>query len=133
LKGLWDTAPYFHDGSALTLREVMRLSGEQHGAMQTLSEAEQEPLEAYLLQLDDQAAAPLDSSSPVLKGVRIKLRGSVLGQPQSEVRVNGSLARLSGNTWSSEQELTSSTQSVLLGVRTTQGHWLQSLSVRYSE
>jgi DNA-binding beta-propeller fold protein YncE len=53
LLGIWKTAPYLHDGSARTLREVLKDQNQQqkHGATQGLSETELQNLEAYLLQL----------------------------------------------------------------------------------
>jgi mono/diheme cytochrome c family protein len=54
LKGLWDTAPYFHDGSADTLLDVMNdASAPQHGGMDQLTAGEKSDLAAYLLQIDD--------------------------------------------------------------------------------
>jgi cytochrome c peroxidase len=50
---LWRTAPYLHDGSAATLREVvtMRNSKDQHGTTSNLSNQEIDDLCAYLLSL----------------------------------------------------------------------------------
>lgn len=65
LRGLWSTAPYLHDGSALSLHDVFRVGedGRRHayGAeTEELSAAELDSLVAYLLQIDDrEAAAPL--------------------------------------------------------------------------
>ena len=55
LRGLWRSAPYLHDGSAATLREVLttRNAGDRHGLTSGLSEAELDALELYLLTLDD--------------------------------------------------------------------------------
>ncbi|GAB4195276.1 MAG: hypothetical protein OHK0013_01310 [Sandaracinaceae bacterium] len=55
LRGLWRTAPYLHDGSALTLREVLttRNVDDRHGSTSTLTSADLDDLEAYLLTLDD--------------------------------------------------------------------------------
>lgn len=50
LLGVFATAPYFHDGSAATLLEVLNVAG--HGNASTLSQAEKEQLVQYLLQLD---------------------------------------------------------------------------------
>lgn len=54
LHGLWGTAPYLHDGSAPTLREVLttRNEGDRHGTTSTLSADELDDLIAYLLCLD---------------------------------------------------------------------------------
>ena len=51
LKALWHSAPYFHDGSANSLLEV--INQKSHGNGQQLSPAEKEDLIAYLLQIDD--------------------------------------------------------------------------------
>ncbi len=50
---VWRTAPYLHDGSAVTLREVLRErnAGDAHGVTSGLSESELSDLEAYLLTL----------------------------------------------------------------------------------
>ena len=56
LLGAWETAPYLHDGSAPTLRDVLitkNLEG-KHGATAGLSEEELGNLEAYLLQIDSE-------------------------------------------------------------------------------
>ena len=55
LRGLWDTAPYLHDGSAATLHEVLisRNPEDQHGVTSTLTADERDQLVAYLLQIDD--------------------------------------------------------------------------------
>ncbi|MCW1886347.1 discoidin domain-containing protein [Luteolibacter flavescens] len=68
LRGLWKTAPYLHDGSAATLREVLvdrDISG-RHANLFHRSSAEIDQLVAYLLQIDD-----LETSAP----------GSTVNQP----------------------------------------------------
>ena len=54
LHGAWHTAPYLHDGSAATLREVLttRNSADLHGATSALSAPDIDDLVAYLLSLD---------------------------------------------------------------------------------
>jgi YVTN family beta-propeller protein len=47
LRGLWLTAPYFHDGTAPTLRDVLR-TGETHNVADGLSDAEIDDLVSYL-------------------------------------------------------------------------------------
>lgn len=56
LHGLWHSAPYLHDGSAATLKEVLttRNVGDLHGVTSGLSAAEVEALVSYLLCLDGQ-------------------------------------------------------------------------------
>ncbi len=53
LRGLWDSAPYLHDGSARTLRDVLvtRNAHDRHGRTSHLSEAEMRDLIAFLLSL----------------------------------------------------------------------------------
>ncbi|MDB5049142.1 MAG: hypothetical protein JWO30_2213 [Fibrobacteres bacterium] len=55
LKGLWDTAPYLHDGSAATLEEVLVSSdpSDRHGVTGHLTVGERGDLIAFLNQLDD--------------------------------------------------------------------------------
>jgi mono/diheme cytochrome c family protein len=54
LLGLHDTAPYLHDGSAATLREVLvdRNPDDAHGTTSILGEPELDALTAFLLQLE---------------------------------------------------------------------------------
>lgn len=51
LRGLWETGPYLHDGSAMTLRDAI----EAHGPV-GLSETDMDSLVYYLLQIDDAEA-----------------------------------------------------------------------------
>jgi predicted RecA/RadA family phage recombinase len=66
---LWDTAPYFHDGSAATLEEVM--STGEHADM-GLDAREERNLIQYLLNLDridyidDEDILPADNTAPVM-------------------------------------------------------------------
>jgi DNA-binding beta-propeller fold protein YncE len=53
LKGLWQSAPYLHDGSAATLRDVLAITGDQMGTTSNLSETELNELVRYLQELDD--------------------------------------------------------------------------------
>ncbi len=67
LLGIWETAPYLHDGSAPTLRDVLvtRNVEDRHGAVSTLSAAEVDQLVAYLLQIDGlepPAALPFEAT-----------------------------------------------------------------------
>ncbi|MFC4992314.1 LamG-like jellyroll fold domain-containing protein [Rubritalea tangerina] len=54
LKGIWNTAPYLHDGSAATLDDLLttRNPSDQHGAISTLTPTQRSQLIAYLQQLD---------------------------------------------------------------------------------
>ncbi len=53
LRGVWETAPYLHDGSAATLEAAVRA----HGAV-TISDPDLVKLVAYLKQIDGQEPAP---------------------------------------------------------------------------
>jgi streptogramin lyase len=53
LKGLWQSAPYLHDGRAATLRDVFAITGDSMGVTSKLSSAELDDLVRYLLELDD--------------------------------------------------------------------------------
>jgi len=57
LRGIWETAPYLHDGSAPTLLDVIdaRNPEDRHGATRSLSDAERQDLVSYLLQIDNVA------------------------------------------------------------------------------
>jgi len=54
LLGVWETAPYLHDGSAPTLRDVLTTKNHDdlHGYVSALSAREVDELVAYLQQLD---------------------------------------------------------------------------------
>lgn len=74
LRGLWQTAPYLHDGSAPMLRDVLvgkNIAG-KHGWLFGLSETELDQLVAYLQQIDDlEPVAPTNgvNAPPVLGAV----------------------------------------------------------------
>jgi YVTN family beta-propeller protein len=60
LRGLWGGAPYFHDGSAATLNDVVARSGVKHGNMAALGTSQRNQLVAYLRQIDGTEPAPAD-------------------------------------------------------------------------
>jgi cytochrome c peroxidase len=66
LKGLWNTGPYLHDGSAATLLDVLTTQNPAslHGATGALAPAELDQLVAFLKQIDDgePAAVPVPPS-----------------------------------------------------------------------
>lgn len=64
LIGLWASAPYLHDGSALTLDAVIarRNSNNQHGVTSELTPSQRDDLVAYLLSID---GSPFDESVDV--------------------------------------------------------------------
>ncbi len=57
LRGVWESAPYLHDGSAATLLDVIeaRNPEDRHGRTSELSDDERSDLVAYLLQIDNTA------------------------------------------------------------------------------
>ena len=57
LLGVWRTAPYFHNGSAATLADVV---DSQHGGERALTSAERDKLVAYLLSLERPGATSHD-------------------------------------------------------------------------
>ncbi|HSC88353.1 MAG TPA: PKD domain-containing protein [Polyangiaceae bacterium] len=87
LLGVWETAPYLHDGSAPTLRDVLstRNPSDQHGHTSHLDEAQLDDLVAYLSQLDgdpevrllpfEQPTEPADSVEPAVAGCGCVLSG----------------------------------------------------------
>jgi DNA-binding beta-propeller fold protein YncE len=57
LRGIWETAPYLHDGSAATLLDVVSAKNpdDEHGSTSALSDDERADLVSYLLQIDSVA------------------------------------------------------------------------------
>ena len=68
LRGIWDTPPYFHDGSAETVMDVITRSNPNglHGATHKLSADQQKQLVAYLMQLDGSEEAALESRHSIV-------------------------------------------------------------------
>ncbi|MGI9203739.1 MAG: Ig-like domain-containing protein [Woeseiaceae bacterium] len=64
LLGVWETAPYLHDGSAATLREV--LDSPSHGSTVGLSDVEKDKIVAYMLQLEVGGSSQLASQTPTV-------------------------------------------------------------------
>lgn len=72
LLGVWATAPYLHDGSAATLRDVLttRNPADQHGAVSNLSSEEIDELIAYLKQIDGNEPAALPAAAVTAEAFR---------------------------------------------------------------
>jgi cytochrome c peroxidase len=70
LKGLWNTAPYFHNGQAATLYDVLNTRG--HGDTARLTTQEIEQLVAYLLQIDAHESLPAHDTSPFATSTNIE-------------------------------------------------------------
>jgi YVTN family beta-propeller protein len=73
LKGVWNSAPYLHDGSAATLQDVLTTqnAGGRHGATSGLTAAQVQNLVDYLQQIDDAS----DNASPagvVVSGLNVR-------------------------------------------------------------
>jgi DNA-binding beta-propeller fold protein YncE len=71
LLGAWETAPYLHDGSAATLRDVLTSANpnDQHGFVSSLSAQQLDQLVAFLQQLDgDQKLRALPFEPPLPEG-----------------------------------------------------------------
>ena len=61
LAGLWHTAPYLHDGSAATLKDVLTTRhNEKHGNGSALTSSQVDDLVQYLLELDSPAPDKVD-------------------------------------------------------------------------
>ncbi len=72
LKDVWATAPYLHDGSAKTIKEVLTTYNlnDAHGKVSTLSAAQIDQLEAYIKQIDGSetgvvSSQVLEMASPI--------------------------------------------------------------------
>jgi len=61
---MWRTAPYLHDGSAATIREVLttKNAGDRHGKTSHLTDKELDQLEAYILQIGSNSPLPTTSA-----------------------------------------------------------------------
>jgi DNA-binding beta-propeller fold protein YncE/cytochrome c peroxidase len=66
LRGIWETGPYLHDGSAPTLFDVVgaRNPEDRHGATGALTDAERNDLVSYLLQIDNVALEAESEPTP---------------------------------------------------------------------
>jgi hypothetical protein len=66
LKGVWQTGPYLHDGSAATFLAVLTTANPdgRHGNTASLTDAERQQLVAYLRQIDEgEPAARVEASA----------------------------------------------------------------------
>jgi YVTN family beta-propeller protein len=88
LKGLWDTAPYLHDGSAANLQAALR--AHQNIA---LSDTELNQLEAYLQELDKNEDGPT-----LFEGIQIYTVGKNTLEAETLQDVPALQLRMSSNT-----------------------------------
>ena len=81
LKGVWQTAPYFHDGSAATLLDVLASDNAagSHFGLPALTAQEQADLAQYLLEIDEIDAPPV----PKTQVDTISLGAIASGRPYS--------------------------------------------------
>jgi len=70
LRGIWETAPYLHDGSAATLSEVLREKNpsDLHGPTLALTQQELDDLVSYLLQIENTPREAEVGRPPLLPG-----------------------------------------------------------------
>jgi hypothetical protein len=89
LKGLWDTAPYLHDGSAPTLEAMLSTANPQdrHGKTSGLTDTERSDLIGFLQQLDDldEEGKP-DGIRPARSGISDAPGWRMLPQPRAQGR-----------------------------------------------
>lgn len=100
LRGIWETAPYLHDGSAPTLYDVLveRNPAELHGATLGLSQQELDDLVSYLLQIDNVARADeLGRPEPAGTGSGGGTGGSPDGEAGAEPGSGGTPGTPSGS------------------------------------
>jgi hypothetical protein len=64
LKGVWQTAPYFHDGSAATIQDVFSDASAALHFGSVLTAQEQADLARYMLEVDEVDAPPVDPAAP---------------------------------------------------------------------
>jgi len=78
LRGIWDTGPYLHDGSATTLMDVLTTANTagKHGTTAGLSVAQLNDLVAYLYQIDDSVDAP---AGLVVSGLQVRDTANAAG------------------------------------------------------
>lgn len=66
LKGVWATAPYLHDGSAATIKEILvdRNKEDLHGKVSTLSKSELNDLISFIKQIDENEPSAGENKLP---------------------------------------------------------------------
>ena len=88
LKGLWLTAPYLHDGSAASLKDIFQSKNKAklHGSLTGLNRTEISYLSTLLMQLDDQTANYF--TKPAIKKFLGKAKFSKLSSKPKAVAYN---------------------------------------------
>ncbi|MDF2439039.1 MAG: hypothetical protein JWN98_23, partial [Abditibacteriota bacterium] len=86
LLGAWESAPYLHDGSAATIRDVLTTKNHshKHGKTSQLSPAQIAQLEAYVMQIDGRPTVSLPPATVtttldlVMDDCEVSLREAIL-------------------------------------------------------
>lgn len=132
LRGLWNSAPYLHDGSAATLRDVLvsRNPAGRHGDLSGISSVEIDQLAAYLGSIDDlELTAPTTSTGTA----------PVLASPGEQVHPIGQALSLqfsalgSGLAWQAfclPPGLSIDGSGLVAGIPTTPGNYPAQVAVR---
>ncbi|MGV3757791.1 MAG: LamG-like jellyroll fold domain-containing protein, partial [Verrucomicrobiota bacterium] len=94
LKGLWDKAPYLHDGSATNLIDVITTQnpGNQHGVTSGLTATQRNQLVAYLQQIDDLEVGGMTHLWPFQNNVNDVI-GSNNGTNNNVIYVSGQVGQ----------------------------------------
>ncbi len=97
LKGLWDKAPYLHDGSATTLLDVITTQNpsNQHGVTSGLTTTQQNQLVAYLQQIDDLEVGGMTHLWPFQNNVNDVI-GTNNGTNNNVIYVSGKVGQAAG-------------------------------------
>ena len=82
LKGVWNTPPYFHDGSAKNLHQTLDVVG--HGNAQGLTATEKDQLVRYMLELDDNPQFPSAIVKPGDENIVIPTPGDGTPDPDTQ-------------------------------------------------
>jgi DNA-binding beta-propeller fold protein YncE len=97
LKGVWQTAPYLHDGRAATLREIFtKYTKDQMGKTSDLTEIELGQLVRYLQELDDVTETPVpdEDATVAIGGSSCSIR--MQGETPAATGIAGWLVGLAG-------------------------------------
>jgi hypothetical protein len=80
VKGVWNNAPYLHDGSAPTLKDVLvtRNPNNLHGKTSQLSSSQLSDLVAYLQSVDARSGAPVVVSMTPTTGQKLRSTSEVV-------------------------------------------------------
>ncbi len=97
LKGLWDKAPYLHDGSATNLIDVITTQNpsNQHGVTSGLTTTQRNQLVAYLQQIDDLEVGGMTHLWPFQNNVN-DVVGTNNGTNNNVIYVSGKVGQAAG-------------------------------------